>query len=200
MRTDEHCKIRLPSEPQGKADDERIVAEIRAITDDFEGYGYRRVDAELCHRGFIVNAKKVRRLMREHDLNARRRRRCRRPKSGPGVQRPDGSGWPADSTPWAPSSVPIPIGSVRVCPRRQKPCAARSSRRSRLQRRTRDANGLGPRSAPQAHFAGFRHCASMSGAAMARASAAALPFRSSMAVTMAPSIRMLSPRTRTSGR
>ena len=63
------------AEPQGKADDERIVAEIRAITDDFEGYGYRRVDAELRHRGFIVNAKKVRRLMREHDLNPRRRRR-----------------------------------------------------------------------------------------------------------------------------
>ena len=35
-------------------------------------YGYRRVDAELRHRGRVVNPKKVRRLMREHDLNPRR--------------------------------------------------------------------------------------------------------------------------------
>ena len=63
------------AEPGGKPRDEEIVAEIRAITDDFEGYGYRRVDAELRHRGFLVNAKKVRRLMQEHDLNPRRRRR-----------------------------------------------------------------------------------------------------------------------------
>jgi putative transposase len=60
---------------EGKPCDEKIVAEIRAITDDFEGYGYRRVDAELRHRGFVVNGKKVRRLMREHGLNPRRRRR-----------------------------------------------------------------------------------------------------------------------------
>ena len=63
------------TEPQGKFRDEEIVAEIRVITDMFEGYGYRRVDAELRHRGFLVNAKKVRRLMREHDLNPRRRQR-----------------------------------------------------------------------------------------------------------------------------
>ena len=36
---------------------------------------YRGVGAELRHRGHVVNAKKVRRLMREHDLNPRRRRR-----------------------------------------------------------------------------------------------------------------------------
>lgn len=63
------------AEPEGKPRDAEIVAEIRAITDVFEGYGYRRVDAELRHRGFVVNAKKVRRLMRENDLNPRRRRR-----------------------------------------------------------------------------------------------------------------------------
>jgi putative transposase len=55
-----------------------LVAEIRAITDEFECYGYRRVGAELRHRGIVVNAKKVRRLMREHDLNPRRRRRFTR--------------------------------------------------------------------------------------------------------------------------
>jgi putative transposase len=61
--------------PEGKARDEEIVREICAITDEFESYGYRRVGAELRHRGFTVNAKKVRRLMKAHDLNPRRRRR-----------------------------------------------------------------------------------------------------------------------------
>jgi putative transposase len=64
--------------PERKATDAEIVAEIRAITDVFECYGYRRVGAELRHRGHLVNAKKVRRLMREHDLNPRRRRRFTR--------------------------------------------------------------------------------------------------------------------------
>ena len=43
--------------------------------DEFEAYGYRRVGAELRHRGMVVNSKKVRRLMREHDLQPKR---CRR--------------------------------------------------------------------------------------------------------------------------
>ena len=46
-----------------------------AICDEFEAYGYRRVGAELRHRGIVVNSKKVRRLMREHDLQPKRRRR-----------------------------------------------------------------------------------------------------------------------------
>ncbi|WP_407696805.1 IS3 family transposase [Sedimentitalea xiamensis] len=62
------------AQPAARPDDATIIAEIRAITDEFEGYGYRRVDAELRHRGFLVNAKKVRRLMKENDLNPRRRR------------------------------------------------------------------------------------------------------------------------------
>jgi len=66
------------TEPKAKPSDTEIVAEIRAITDIFECYGYRRVTAELRHRGHLVNAKKVRRLMREHDLNPRRRRRFTR--------------------------------------------------------------------------------------------------------------------------
>ena len=56
-------------------DDATIIAEIRTITDEFEGYGDARVGAGLRHRGFIVNSKKVRRLMKENDLNPRRRRR-----------------------------------------------------------------------------------------------------------------------------
>jgi len=63
------------AEPAAKAADAGIIAEMKAICDEFEAYGYRRVDAELRHRGYVVNAKKVRRLMREHDLNPRRKRR-----------------------------------------------------------------------------------------------------------------------------
>ena len=61
-----------------KLSDAELVAEVRAITDEFEFYGYRRVGAEFRHRGPVVNAKKVRRLMRENDLNPRRRRRFTR--------------------------------------------------------------------------------------------------------------------------
>ncbi|KAA8610031.1 transposase [Salipiger aestuarii] len=66
------------ADPGPKPGDAAIIEEIRAITDEFEGYGYRRVDAELRHRGMVVNSKKVRRLMRENGLNPRRRRRTTR--------------------------------------------------------------------------------------------------------------------------
>jgi putative transposase len=58
-----------------KTDDAAIVTNITAICDEFEAYGYRRVGAELRHRGMVVNSKKIRRLMREHDLKPKRRRR-----------------------------------------------------------------------------------------------------------------------------
>ena len=45
------------------------------ICDEFEAYGYRRLDAELRHRGIVVNTKKIRRLMREHALNPKQRKR-----------------------------------------------------------------------------------------------------------------------------
>jgi putative transposase len=61
--------------PVVKADDAELVARIEAVCDEFESYGYRRVGAELRHQGLIVNGKKIRRLMREHDLQPRRRRR-----------------------------------------------------------------------------------------------------------------------------
>ncbi len=61
--------------PSRKADDAEIIATMMTICDEFEGYGYRRVGAELRHRDIIVNSKKVRRLMREHDLQPKRRRR-----------------------------------------------------------------------------------------------------------------------------
>jgi putative transposase len=61
--------------PVVPVDDGVIVARITAICDEFEAYGYRRVGAELRHQGIVVNGKKLRWLMREHDLQPRRRRR-----------------------------------------------------------------------------------------------------------------------------
>jgi HTH-like domain len=60
--------------PAVKADDAGIVLVMTAICDAFEAYGYRRVGAELRHRGMVVNSKKIRRLMREQDFPKRRRR------------------------------------------------------------------------------------------------------------------------------
>jgi putative transposase len=55
--------------------DAEIVALIEAICAEFEAYGYRRVTAELRHQGQLVNSKRVRRLMREHGLSPKQRRR-----------------------------------------------------------------------------------------------------------------------------
>ena len=59
--------------PATEADTE-IVARITAICEEFEAYGYRRVGAELRHQGIVANGKKIRRLMRQHDLQPKRRR------------------------------------------------------------------------------------------------------------------------------
>jgi putative transposase len=45
------------------------------ICNEFETYGYRRVGAELRHRGMAINSKKVRRLMRQNGLQPKRRQR-----------------------------------------------------------------------------------------------------------------------------
>jgi putative transposase len=55
--------------------DAEILTRIEAIGSEFEAYGYRRVTAELRHQGHVVNSKRVRRLMREHDLQPKQRRR-----------------------------------------------------------------------------------------------------------------------------
>lgn len=61
--------------PARSTDDTAIVEAIFAVCDDFECYGYRRVGAALRQQGLVVNAKKIRRLMREHDLQPKARRR-----------------------------------------------------------------------------------------------------------------------------
>src|SRR5215475_5460346 len=54
---------------------DELLARIGEICDEFECYGYRRVGAALRQQGVVVNGKKLRRLMREHDLQPKRRRR-----------------------------------------------------------------------------------------------------------------------------
>jgi len=61
--------------PATSIDETELVTRMQAICDEFEAYGYRRVGAALRHQGVVVNHKKIRRLMREHDLQPKRRRR-----------------------------------------------------------------------------------------------------------------------------
>lgn len=62
-------------QPAISFDETALVQAMVGIADRFEAYGYRRMQAALRHRGLVVNHKKLRRLMREHDLQPRRRRR-----------------------------------------------------------------------------------------------------------------------------
>ena len=61
--------------PKPRKTDSEILSAMTAIAGEFPAYGYRRMTAALRHQGFIVNAKKVRRLMRENGLNPRQKRR-----------------------------------------------------------------------------------------------------------------------------
>lgn len=56
--------------------DKELKAEIKAIYDVHKGnYGYRRITLELRNQGFLVNHKKVQRLMKRLNLTARIRRK-----------------------------------------------------------------------------------------------------------------------------
>jgi putative transposase len=48
--------------------DDGVRAEIVSIAEEFPSYGYRMIHRELQRREFAVNAKRVRRLMREENL------------------------------------------------------------------------------------------------------------------------------------
>jgi putative transposase len=61
--------------PVSAPDDTAIVEAISAICDEFERYGWRRVQAAIRQQGVVVNHKKVKRLMREHDFQPRMGRR-----------------------------------------------------------------------------------------------------------------------------
>lgn len=57
-----------PNEP------EPVIGQIRGIVAEFNGYGYRRVTAELRRRKLVVNHKKVQQIMRENGLCCRKKR------------------------------------------------------------------------------------------------------------------------------
>lgn len=52
-------------------DDEKILEEIKTICREFTRYGYRRMSVEVRNRGFLVNHKRIRRLMRENGLQCK---------------------------------------------------------------------------------------------------------------------------------
>lgn len=56
-------------------EDERLIALICDIRDEFPGYGYRRITQELRRRGYLINHKRVARVMRVADLGIKPRRR-----------------------------------------------------------------------------------------------------------------------------
>lgn len=57
------------------ADDTALVEAMHAIKDEFEAYGWRRMQAALRQDGWVVNHKRIKRLMREHGLQPPVRRR-----------------------------------------------------------------------------------------------------------------------------
>jgi len=63
------------ADPAPAADDTALVEAMHAIKDDFEAYGWRQMQAALRQVGWVVNHKKIKRLMREHGLNPVQRRR-----------------------------------------------------------------------------------------------------------------------------
>lgn len=80
----ERCRIAEVSRSAYYAWDERterdlsddgLVKEIRKVLEEFTGYGFRRVTKELQKRGMKVNKKRVQRLMQEHKLQRKRKRR-----------------------------------------------------------------------------------------------------------------------------
>jgi putative transposase len=58
-----------------RPDDPSLLKRIEELVEEFNGYGYRRITAQLHREGFRVNHKKVLRLMRERELLSKPRRR-----------------------------------------------------------------------------------------------------------------------------
>lgn len=61
--------------PAIATDDTALVEAMHAIQDEFEAYGWRRLQAALRQQGWVVNHKKIKRLMQEHGLHPPLRRR-----------------------------------------------------------------------------------------------------------------------------
>ena len=59
-------------------DEAELRAAIEGVAAEWPTYGYRRVTAQLRREGWVVNHKRVRRLMREMDLQVKIKRKARR--------------------------------------------------------------------------------------------------------------------------
>jgi len=66
---------RIDNNQKKVQEDEAIVEEIKKITEEFTGYGYRRMTIDLKNRGILANHKRVLRLMRENELLCKRKRK-----------------------------------------------------------------------------------------------------------------------------
>ena len=65
----------VSADPASAVDDTALVEAMHGIKDDFEAYGWRRMQAALRQAGRVVNHKKIKRLMREPGMNPVQRRR-----------------------------------------------------------------------------------------------------------------------------
>jgi len=61
--------------PAQPIDEARLVEQIKTICAEWPAHGYRRVTFELHEQGYLINHKKVMRLMKENGLSVRARRR-----------------------------------------------------------------------------------------------------------------------------
>ena len=65
-------------QPAERADEVELRATIKAVAAEWPTYGYRRVTAQLQRQEWRVNHKRVRRLMRLMDIQAKTKRKKRR--------------------------------------------------------------------------------------------------------------------------
>jgi putative transposase len=101
-------------QPKKVVDHTAIVEAMFAVCDDFEAYGYRRVGAALRQQGLVVNHKKLLRLMREHDLQPKVRRRfVATPTAITMVQ--SSPTWRRTSFPAVPTSSGCPTSPISPC-------------------------------------------------------------------------------------
>lgn len=55
--------------------DKQVLELIEAVQDEFPGYGYRRMTHALRAQGYVINHKRIARIMKAHGLNVKRHRR-----------------------------------------------------------------------------------------------------------------------------
>ena len=65
-------------QPTERADEAELRAAIKAVAAEWPTYGYRRVTAQLQRQDWAVNRKRVQRLMRLMDIQAKTKRKKRR--------------------------------------------------------------------------------------------------------------------------